>query len=170
MPLTWHATPTRREKVENPMPLQVAILEESFDLVAPRGEELIERFYERLFDIAPEVRPLFAGTDMPRQRQMLLGALVLLRKSLRNLGAIVPALQAMGARHAGYGARPEHYPIVGAALLSSLAEIGGSAWTAEYNQAWADAYQVVQDTMLSGAAQAGSAPDKQPVMPAAAAA
>jgi hemoglobin-like flavoprotein len=137
--------------------LPVNILEESFDLVAPRGEELIERFYERLFTNAPELRPLFAHTDMARQRQMLLGALVLLRKSLRNLAPIVPALQAMGARHAAYGVRPEHYPIVGAALLSSLAEIGGDAWIPEYSQAWADAYQVVQDTMLSGAAQGSAA-------------
>jgi hemoglobin-like flavoprotein len=139
------------------MPLQIGLLEESFDLVAPRAEDLVERFYERLFAIAPEVRPLFAGTDLPRQRQMLLGALVLLRKSLRNLGAIVPALQAMGARHATYGVRPEHYPIVGAALLASLAEVGGSAWVDEYTQAWADAYQVVQDTMLSGAVEASAA-------------
>jgi hemoglobin-like flavoprotein len=143
--------------MEKPMSLQIAVLEESFDLVAPRAEELIERFYEHLFAIAPEVRPLFAGTDMPRQRQMLLGALVLLRKSLRNLGAIVPALQALGARHATYGVRPEHYPIVGAALLASLAEIGGSAWVDEYTRAWADAYQVVQDTMLSGAAPVSAA-------------
>ena len=139
------------------MPLQIGLLEESFDLVAPRAEDLVERFYERLFAIALEVRPLFAGTDLPRQRQMLLGALVLLRKSLRNLGAIVPALQAMGARHATYGVRPEHYPIVGAALLASLAEVGGSAWVDEYTQAWADAYQVVQDTMLSGAVEASAA-------------
>jgi hemoglobin-like flavoprotein len=139
------------------MSLQIDILEESFDLVAPRGEELVERFYERLFEIAPEARPLFASTNMPRQRQMLLGALVMLRKSLRNLGAIVPALQGLGARHATYGARPEHYPIVGTALLATMAEIGGGAWLDEYTRAWADAYQVVQDTMLSGAAQVASA-------------
>jgi hemoglobin-like flavoprotein len=152
------------------MSLQIGILEESFDLVAPRGEELVERFYERLFASAPEVRPLFAGIDLPRQRQMLLGALVLLRKSLRNLGAIVPSLQALGARHATYGVRAEHYPIVGAALLEALAEIGGSAWVDEYTLAWADAYQVVQDTMLSGAAAAGSSPENLPVPASAAAA
>ena len=132
------------------MSLPINVLEDSFDLVAPRGEELIERFYDRLFVAAPELRPLFAATDMVRQRQMLLGALVLLRKSLRNLAGIVPALQAMGARHATYGVRPEHYPLVGAALLATMAEIGGSAWLPEYTRAWADAYQIVQDTMLSG--------------------
>jgi hemoglobin-like flavoprotein len=143
----------------------IAILEESFDVVATRGEELIERFYERLFDSAPEVRPLLAETDMPRQRQMLLGALVLLRKSLRNLASIVPALQALGARHATNGVRPEHYPIVGTALLSSLAKIGGSAWRCEYTRAWADAYFVVQETMLSGVPKAGCSTRKQSAVP-----
>jgi methyl-accepting chemotaxis protein len=136
------------------MSLQIAILEESFDLIAPRGEALVERFYERLFAFAPEVRPLFVGTDPRRQRQMLLATLVLLRKSLRNLAAIEPALRAMGARHVNYGVRPEQYPIVGTTLLAAMAEIGGSAWTAEYTRAWMDAYQVVQDMMLNGAAEA----------------
>jgi hemoglobin-like flavoprotein len=75
----------------------------------------------------------------------------------------------MGARHATYGVRPEHYPIVGAALLESLAEVGGTAWLDEYTRAWADAYQVVQDAMLSGAAEAGRSQEKQSV-PASAAA
>jgi hemoglobin-like flavoprotein len=141
------------------MSLSVDILEESFDLVAPRGEKLVERFYARLFAGTPDVRPLFARVDMPRQRQMLLAALVLLRKSLRDLDTIVPALQAMGARHVTYGVQPEHYPIVRAALLDTLAEIGGDAWVAAYTRAWTEAYQVVQDIMLSRAAAAAPCAD-----------
>jgi hemoglobin-like flavoprotein len=137
--------------------LPVNLLEESFDLIAPRGEELIERFYDRLFATAPELHALFHHADMARQRQMLLGTLIVLRKSLRNLSPIVPALQNLGARHVGYGVLPEHYPIVGSALLQSMEEIGGKDWRPEYTQAWAAAYQVVQDTMLSGAAAAAVA-------------
>jgi len=81
------------------MHLDLPALETSFDLVAPRGDELMDVFYARLFAAAPGVRPLFAGTDMRRQKGMLLGALVLLRKSLRDLDRIVPALREMGARH-----------------------------------------------------------------------
>jgi hemoglobin-like flavoprotein len=54
---------------------------------------------------------------------MLLSALVLLRQSLRNLEDIVPTLRDLGARHVAYGARPEHYPVVGAVLISAMAEI-----------------------------------------------
>jgi hemoglobin-like flavoprotein len=136
------------------MALQVSVLEESFDLVAPRAEEVVERFYERLFTIAPQVQPLFADVDMPHQRQKLLTTLVLLRQSLRDLESVVPTLKALGARHVTYGALPEHYPAVGQALLEAMAEIGGSAWIDDYTRAWTDAYQVVQDTMLSGTTEA----------------
>ena len=74
------------------MSLDLEALETSFDLIAPRGDELMDEFYSRLFATAPSVRPLFPQ-DMERQKTMLLGALVLLRKSLRDLDAIVPKLQ-----------------------------------------------------------------------------
>lgn len=69
------------------MTLDIEALETSFDLVAPRGDELVDTFYARLFAAAPSVQPLFAGTDLPEQKKMLLATLVLLRRSLRDLGA-----------------------------------------------------------------------------------
>jgi len=134
------------------MNLNIDALEASFDNVAPRGDELVEVFYERLFDVAPAVRPLFTGTDLKRQKGMLLAALVLLRKSLRNLEAIAPTLRDLGARHVRYGALPEHYPVVGQVLIASMAEVAGDAWTVEYELAWTEAYAVVSGAMLDGAA------------------
>jgi hemoglobin-like flavoprotein len=135
------------------MQLDLAALETSFDLVAPHGDGLMDRFYARLFAAAPAVRPLFAGTDMRRQKAMLLSALVLLRKSLRDLDAIVPTLRALGARHVTYGARPEHYPVVGSALIAAMADVAGDAWRPEYERAWAAAFDVVTAAMLSGATE-----------------
>jgi methyl-accepting chemotaxis protein len=128
--------------------LHLDALEASFDLVAPRGETLMDIFYARLFARAPAVEPMFAGTDLRRQKSMLLAALVLQRKSLRNLDAIVPALRDLGARHVAYGARPEHYPLVGQVLLASMAEVAGEAWRGEYERAWAAAFDVVAGVML----------------------
>jgi hemoglobin-like flavoprotein len=134
--------------------MQIETLESSFDHIAPRGEELVEQFYKRLFAAAPAVQPLFAGTDMKRQRAMLLSALVLVRNSLRDLDSLVPKLAALGARHVQYGATVEMYPIVGAALLASMAEVAGEAWTPQVEAAWIEAYGVVQSVMLAGAAEA----------------
>jgi hemoglobin-like flavoprotein len=135
------------------MSLDLDALETSFDLVAPRGDELMDEFYDRLFAAAPAVRPLFP-TDMKRQKTMLLGALVLLRKSLRNLDPIVPKLRDLGARHVAYGARPEHYPVVGTALIASMAAIAGAHWKPEYERAWSLAFDVVATVMLEGAEEA----------------
>lgn len=135
------------------MSLNLNALETSFDLVAPRGDELMDEFYSRLFAAAPAVNPLFPD-DMRRQKTMLLATLVLLRKSLRDLDAIAPTLRTLGARHVAYGARPEHYPLVGGALIAAMATIAGDAWTPEYELAWNDAFELVAATMLEGAEQA----------------
>ena len=133
------------------MALNLDALETSFDVVAPRGEELVEIFYARLFTDAPAVVPLFAGTDMGKQRTKLLVTLVLLRKSLRNLDKLTPTLRELGRRHAGYGAQPEHYAVVGDTLIAAMAEVAGDAWRDEYARAWGDALAVVAAAMLSGA-------------------
>jgi hemoglobin-like flavoprotein len=138
------------------MTLDVDALETSFDLIAPRGEELMDTFYVRLFAAAPAVVPLFAGADMSRQKSKLLATLVLLRKSLRDLDSLVPKLRELGARHGGYGARPEHYAVVGTVLIAAMAEVAGDAWRPEYERAWAGAFDVVAGAMLKGAA-AGNA-------------
>jgi hemoglobin-like flavoprotein len=135
------------------MSLDLEALEKSFDAIAPRGDELMDEFYGRLFAAAPAVRPLFP-TDMRTQKTMLLGALVLLRKSLRDLNAIVPKLHQLGARHVAYGARPEHYPVVGETLIASMAAVAGEAWEPRFEHAWSTAFDVVAGAMLAGAATA----------------
>jgi nitric oxide dioxygenase len=136
------------------MHLDLETLETTFDLVAPRGDELVDVFYARLFAAAPSVKPLFANTDLARQKAILLSTLVLLRKSLRDLDAIVPKLRALGARHLAYGAKAEHYVVVGQVLIASLAQIAGDAWRPEHGIAWAAALAVVADVMISGAREA----------------
>lgn len=134
------------------MHLDLENLETSFDLIAPQGDRLMDVFYARLFAAAPAVKPLFANTDIKRQKAMLLGALVLVRKSLRDLGPLVPKLHALGARHVAYGAEPAHYPVVARVLIASMAEVAGDAWRPEYERAWAAALEVVAGAMIDGAA------------------
>jgi hemoglobin-like flavoprotein len=129
-------------------------LETSFDLVAPKGDELMEIFYTRLFAVAPAVQPLFAGSDMKRQQAMLLSALVLLRKSLRDLERVVPTLRNLGARHVAYGAQAEHYPVVGEVLIGAISTVAGEAWEPRFEAAWTEAFGVVAGAMIEGANEA----------------
>lgn len=133
------------------MDLDIRALETSFDHIAPRGDQLVDLFYSRLFAVAPDVKPLFADTDLKRQKAMLLAALILLRKSLRDLDSVTPALRSLGARHVRYGAQPQHYPVVGEVLIVSMAQVAGEAWTPEYQLAWTEAFAVVAGVMLEGA-------------------
>jgi hemoglobin-like flavoprotein len=135
------------------MELDLTALETSFDAVAPHGEELVADFYARLFETAPAVRPLFSD-DMARQKAMLLSALVLVRKSSRDLERILPTLRALGARHVAYGAKAEHYPVVANTLIASMAAIAGDAWNPEYEAAWSAALGTIAAVMIEGAEEA----------------
>ena len=90
----------------------------------------------------------------PSQKTMLLSALVLVRKSLRDLDAIVPTLRKLGARHVAYGARPEHYPVVGETLIASMAAVAGEQWKPAYEHAWVSAFAIVAGVMIDGAREA----------------
>jgi len=76
---------------------------------------------------------------------------------LEDLDALVPAVKALGARHAVYGARPEHYQPVAEALLWTLDKGLGEAFTPDVKDAWTKVYGVLAATMHAGAAEASGA-------------
>ncbi|MEC4889545.1 MAG: methyl-accepting chemotaxis protein [Nitrospira sp.] len=135
------------------MGLNVELLEQSFKLVAPKGEALVSRFYERLFQKYPAVIPLFKHTTLAEQKKKLLASLVLVVQNLRRPDKLTEALQTLGARHVEYGALPAHYEAVGENLLAVLAEFAGPAWTPPVKQAWTEACGAITTIMLQGAAR-----------------
>jgi hemoglobin-like flavoprotein len=134
------------------MSLDLKALTTSFDLVAPRGDELMNDFFSRLVATVPAVRPLFPA-DLERQKTIVLAMLALLRESLHNLDEIAPTLHKVGACNAAYGARAEHYPRVGAKLIASMAAIAGQDWKPEYEREWSAAFEIIAAEMLQGAAR-----------------
>ena len=74
------------------MTLNVELLEQSFELVKPKADELVNSFYHNLFTDYPEAKPLFEHADMSKQKQMLKGALVLVVENLRNPGVLSDSL------------------------------------------------------------------------------
>src|SRR5439155_4726975 len=110
-------------------------VQEIFKLVVPISETAAELFYGRLFELDPSLRPLFTG-DMREQGRKLMQMLAVAVHGLDHLEAIVPAIQALGRRHATYGVQPEHFDTVGAALLWTLAQGLGPAFTREVCEAW----------------------------------
>ncbi len=135
------------------MSLQVELLETSFAQIRPRLDEFGESFYTNLFTTYPEAKPLFSDTSMAIQHQKLTQSLELAVDNLNNPDVLSEALKDMGARHVNYGTLPEHYPLVGDALLQTFEEYLGSEWTPEVKQAWTDAYGAITQLMLDGAAE-----------------
>ena len=131
-------------------PEQVKLVQLSFAKVAPISETAAVLFYGRLFEIAPQVRAMFP-TDMTEQRKKLMATLAVVVNGLGNLESILPAASALATRHVGYGAKAEHYPVVGAALLWTLEKGLGAAWTPEVADAWTAAYGTLSGFMIAEA-------------------
>lgn len=127
---------------------QISLVQDSFKKVAPIAEAAAELFYGRLFEIAPQVKPMFAESDMKSQGQKLMMTLSVAVKGLSDLDSIVPIVQKLGVTHIKYGVKEEHFPIVADALLWTLEKGLGDDWNEELKGAWVEAYTILSGTMI----------------------
>jgi hemoglobin-like flavoprotein len=130
-------------------PEQVERVRSSFASLLPSAEAAGMLFYERLFALDPALRPLFKG-DMAEQSRSLMRMIAVAVNGLDRLDAIVPALKALGLRHAGYGVVDAHYETVGEALLWTLEQRLGESFTPDMAEAWSAAYGLLAQAMQSG--------------------
>jgi nitric oxide dioxygenase len=131
-------------------PQERTLVQESFAAVRPISDQAAAMFYDRLFTIAPEVKPLFKG-DMSEQGKKLMQMLAVAVNGLTNLEAILPAVQELGRKHVDYGVTTAHYQPVGEALLWTLEQGLGDAFTAETKAAWEKTYTLLAGAMIEAA-------------------
>lgn len=131
-------------------PDQIQLVQDSFSKVVPIKDQAAELFYGRLFETAPEVRPLFKG-DMKEQGAKLMATLAVVVKGLNNIEAVLPVAGDLAKRHVDYGVEPEHYPLVGSALLWTLGQGLGDGFTDEVEAAWTEAYGLLSGAMIAAA-------------------
>lgn len=131
-------------------PQQIALVQSSWQQVLPIRSTAADLFYARLFEVAPEVRTLFRR-DVHAQGAMLMAMLDTVVAGLGRLGELLPTAQALARRHVGYGVRAAHYDSVGMALLWTLEQGLGPAFTAELRTAWAAAYETLAGAMKQAA-------------------
>lgn len=137
-------------------PHQIELVQASFTKVAPNAEAAASLFYDHLFEIAPEVRPMFGG-DMGEQGRKLMSMLSVVVKGLNNFDAVLAAAKILAVRHVSYGVKPEHYHPVGEALIWTLDKGLGDDFTAEIRGAWLAAYGVLSGAMIEEAYGAAAA-------------
>jgi hemoglobin-like flavoprotein len=134
-------------------PRQETLIRESWARVAPIADTAATIFYDRLFELDPSLRSMFSRTDMASQRRNLMQTLGVVVASVDRLDKIVPAVEALGRRHAGYGVQAAHFETVGQALLDTLGIGLGEGFTTEVRDAWATAYGILAGAMQSASAE-----------------
>ena len=128
-------------------PEQIAIVQSNFSAVEPIADKAAELFYGKLFEIAPQVKPMFKG-DMTAQGKKLMIMIGVAVRGLNNLDSIVPAVRNLGKTHVAYGVKEEHFAPVAEALLWTLEQGLGDAWTDEAKEAWTLTYTLLATTMI----------------------
>ena len=133
-------------------PRQIELVQSTWKLVEPIAEQAATLFYNKLFELDPNLKPLF-HTEMGEQGKKLMQMMATAVKGLDNLDAIIPAVQQLGKRHVGYGVETHHYDTVAIALLWTLEQGLGEAFTDDVAQAWSAVYNVLSNTMKNAAAE-----------------
>ena len=131
---------------------EIALVRASFARIVTIQEAAADLFYDRLFVIAPKLRELFPA-DLSQQKRKLMQMIATAVGGLNNLDKLVPAVKALGARHAGYGVTAGDYAVVGEALLWTLEQGLGEEFKPEVRSAWANVYDLLATTMQAGAAE-----------------
>ena len=134
-------------------PQQIELVKKTWVIVVPIADTAAELFYGRLFELEPSYRAMFKH-DMTEQGKKLMKTINIAVEALDDVEPLVPTLKQMGADHAGYGVVDRDYNVVGAALLWTLEQGLGEVFTDEVKNAWAAVYEVLANTMKSGAAEA----------------
>lgn len=128
---------------------QIALVKKTFGLVATIPAETVgDLFYNRLFEISPEIRPMFERTSLPEQSRKLISMLAYVVGKLDNLSSIIDEVAKLAQRHVKYGVEPKHYQPVGAALLWTLEKGLGENWNEEVKEAWIRCYSTLSGAMI----------------------
>lgn len=138
------------EETEPEGPLTLAqknLVQESWEKVKPISETAAELFYGKLFELDPDLKPMFANSDMKEQGKKLMLMIGAAVKGLDTLGELVPTVQNLGKRHVGYGVKAEHYDTVGAALLDTLEKGLADDFTPDTKEAWTITYTTLATVM-----------------------
>ena len=126
---------------------QILLVKNSWSYVIVNADEAGQLFYKRLFEVAPEVKPLFKS-DIKEQARKLMNMVTYIVTKLQKLNEIVDEVKSLAQRHGKYGVKPHYYQVVGSSLIWTLKEGLGDKWNVETEQAWTAVYTTLADAMI----------------------
>ncbi len=131
-------------------PEQISLVQHSWNQVKPISEQAAAMFYDKLFELDPSLESMFKS-DIKSQGKKLMTMINTAVNNLNNVEKIIPAVQDLGRRHVDYGVKDEHYGTVANALLWTLEQGLGDAFTADMKAAWTETYTTLADVMITAA-------------------
>ena len=131
---------------------QILLVKNSWSYLVANSEEAGQLFYTRLFEVAPDLKHMFT-TDPKEQARKLMSMVTLIVTKLQKLDDIIQEIRNLAQRHGKYGAKPEHYAVVGECLLWTLEQGLGEKWNSETAEAWTSVYGVLSEAMITNQRQ-----------------
>jgi hemoglobin-like flavoprotein len=131
-------------------PRQVMLVQGSWNDLLAVAETAAQLFYLRLFALDPSLRPMFKG-EAREQGRKLIAMMSVAVNGLARIETLLPVIEALGRRHAGYGVEDEHYATVAEALLWALEQGLGGRFTPDVRDAWTAAYGLLAGAMQRAA-------------------
>jgi hemoglobin-like flavoprotein len=125
------------------------LLRETLELTLARDDTFPLRFYERLFDAHPEVRAMFHRNSPGAMNKLFAQKLIAIVDNIDDPQWLSRELAGLVAAHATYGVTNEMYAWVGDALIATLTEACGDAWSPAAETAWREAYAALVAEMLA---------------------
>ena len=135
-------------------PEQVDLVRKSFDALWPSHRRFAEVFYSRFFELAPDAQRLFPD-DMERQQLKLMDMIAAIVGALGKREIFQSIISHSGRQHARFGVERSHFAAFGDALIWSLEQQFGSAFTPDLKQAWITLYDAAQSEMICAAQTQG---------------
>ncbi|RAS78809.1 NO-inducible flavohemoprotein [Priestia endophytica] len=132
-------------------PKTIEIVQSTVPVLKEHSKEIGKRFYELLFEKAPDLYNMFNQTNQKRgiQQEALGYAVYAAGEHITNLEAIKPVIERISQKHRAIGVKEEQYPIVGETLLQAVKDVLGDAASDEIIEAWGKAYGYIADAFIN---------------------
>ena len=133
---------------------QIELVQQSWQIIVSRDMQTTGRiFYNCLFELAPEVKPMFRRASVNEQSAKFLSMINYFIMNLNNPQDAVGAISILAKQHVTYGVQEEQYTLIGRALLWTLQTTFTDKWNNELKQAWIIAYTMLAEAMMKAAKQ-----------------
>jgi len=126
------------------------LVTQSFYRIMAISDRAAGKFYDRLFEIAPQTEPMFDKSNMLEMRKKFIDMIATVVYSLDAIEQVTGAVQRLGERHKDYGVAKVDYDKVREAFLWMLETELGTEYTPEVDKAWQVIYEWMYATATDG--------------------